>query len=100
MAHAQSHSASRPLPMSTDLPRRRAIAVLSFSEMEPFSKMMLKNRLFIHPAFATTLAILCGLSAPAAAQPAGAPQFGPQYGPWGFDLSGADPKAKPGDSFD
>jgi putative endopeptidase len=57
---------------------------------------MLKSRLVIHPAFAAALAILCNLSAPAAAQPSGAPQFGP----WGFDLSGADPKAKPGDSFD
>ncbi len=40
-----------------------------------------------------TLAIVCGLAAPAMGQPA------PQFGPWGFDLSGVDPKARPGDSF-
>jgi putative endopeptidase len=48
---------------------------------------------FTCAALATTLALM--LSAPAAAQPTGTPVFGP----WGFDLSGVDPKAKPGDSF-
>jgi putative endopeptidase len=41
------------------------------------------------------LALFFGLAHPAAAQPTGTPVFGP----WGFDLSGVDPKAKPGDSF-
>jgi putative endopeptidase len=58
--------------------------------------MLVKNRLFACAALATTLAIGCALSDPSAGQPAGAPEFGT----WGFDASGIDRKAKPGDSFD
>ena len=58
--------------------------------------MLVKSKSSIHPAFAATLAVFCSLSAPAAAQPAGAPQFGP----WGFDLSGRDLTVNPGNSFD
>src|SRR5262249_55164982 len=54
---------------------------------------MLKNRLFACAALLATLG--AGPSIPSLAQPAEQPQFGP----WGFDLSGIDPKAKPGDGF-
>ena len=55
--------------------------------------MPVRNRLLTAAALAATLTL--SLATFAAAQPAGAPQIGP----WGFDLSGVDPKAKPGDSF-
>ena len=57
--------------------------------------MLMKNRLFACAALVATLAFAGGPSAPSLAQPAEQPQFIP----WGFDLSGVDPKAKPGDSF-
>jgi len=57
--------------------------------------MLTKNRLFACAAILATLALGGGPSAPSLAQPAQQPQFGP----WGFDLSGIDPKAKPGDGF-
>ena len=57
--------------------------------------MLMKNRLFAYGALAMALAVGGGRIDPAAAQPATAPQIGA----WGFDTSGIDPKAKPGDSF-
>src|SRR5262245_48154487 len=58
-------------------------------------KMFMKNRLLACAALAAMLLLAGGPSTPSGAQPAEQPQFGP----WGFDLSGVDPKAKPGDSF-
>src|SRR5262244_777453 len=57
--------------------------------------MLMKNRLLACAALVAMLALAGGPSAPSRAQPAEQPQFGP----WGFDLSGIDPKAKPGNSF-
>src|SRR5215470_734264 len=65
------------------------------AELVERSKMLTKNRLFVCAALIATLALAGGPSAPLGAQPAEQPQFGS----WGFDLSGMDPKAKPGDSF-
>src|SRR5262249_48944810 len=64
-------------------------------ELVERSKMLTKNRLFVCAALIATLALAGGPSTPLVAQPAEQPQFGS----WGFDLSGMDPKAKPGDSF-
>src|SRR5262245_31368016 len=57
--------------------------------------MPVTTKLLSRAAIAATFAIVCGLAHPASAQPTGTPTFAP----WGFDLSGVDPKAKPGDSF-
>src|SRR5215813_3097929 len=57
--------------------------------------MLTKSRLVACAALVATLVLAGGPSAVSVAQPAEQPQFGP----WGFDLSGIDPKAKPGDSF-
>src|SRR5262245_17258120 len=57
--------------------------------------MPVTTKLLSRVAMAATFAIVCGLAHPASAQPTGTPTFAP----WGFDLSGVDPKAKPGDSF-
>src|SRR5215831_13910687 len=65
------------------------------SNWEP-CHMVTKNRLFLSAALFATLTFVCGPSAPSLAQSAGAPQFGA----WGFDATGMDPKAKPGDDFD
>jgi putative endopeptidase len=80
--------------------------------------MARKQNLFTGAALAATLALAGGAAAisqarePLEAQYPGAPlaaaaddqtvgQASPatQYGTWGFDISGMDPKAKPGDSF-
>jgi putative endopeptidase len=57
--------------------------------------MPVKNKLLTFVALAVTLAIGAGRADQSVGQPAPVPQFGP----WGFDLSGVDPQAKPGDSF-
>ncbi|HWE47759.1 MAG TPA: M13-type metalloendopeptidase [Caulobacteraceae bacterium] len=75
----------------------------------------MKNRLFMSAAIAATLAFGAGAALAHEPNPAPSDQqilfegvvegaaadqaAGPQYGPWGFDESGVDPKAKPGDSF-
>ena len=58
--------------------------------------MPIKYRLFTLPVLGAAFAVVYGLALPVAAQPTGTPTFGS----WGFDLSGVDPKGKPGDSFD
>jgi len=55
----------------------------------------MKNRPSTYLALAMALAISVAHIAPSAAQPATAPQIGA----WGFDVSGIDRQAKPGDSF-
>lgn len=63
--------------------------------------MLVTNKLLSCAALAIAVAIGGGLADQSAGQPApqiGA-QIGPQIGTWGFDLTGVDPKAKPGDSF-
>ncbi len=77
----------------------------------------MKNRLFTSAALAVTLAFGMGAAGVTLAhEPSQAPtdqenlfdgiadaaaadHAGPQYGTWGFDETGIDPKAKPGDSF-
>src|SRR5262249_47640220 len=59
-------------------------------------RMPVTTKLLARVATAATFAIVCGLSHPVVAQPTGTPTFGA----WGFDLTGVDPKARPGDSFD
>ena len=78
----------------------------------------MKNRLFTSAAVAATLAFGMAMAGAAlahdpnpapsgleglfdgwAADGAAADQAGPQYGTYGFDETGIDPKAKPGDSF-
>jgi len=57
--------------------------------------MLVKNRLFAYAALAVAVVIGVGRAEQSAGQPAAVPQLGA----WGFDLTGVDPKAKPGDSF-
>src|ERR1700716_1027792 len=57
--------------------------------------MLMRNKLLAYLALAMALAIGGGRLDRPAAHPATAPQTGP----WGFDLAGLDPQAKPGDSF-
>src|SRR5262245_3294542 len=57
--------------------------------------LMKKNKLLTFLALAVAVAI-GGLSAD---QSTGQPTTAPQFGPWGFDLTGMDRQAKPGDSF-
>src|SRR5882757_6310495 len=60
------------------------------------SDMLTKNRLFLSAALAAMLALAGGPSATSLAQSAD----GPQFGAWGFDTTGIDPNARPGNSFD
>jgi putative endopeptidase len=60
---------------------------------EPCEEMLVTNKLFTYAALAIAVAIGGGLADQSAGQPV------PQIGAWGFDLTGVDPKAKPGDSF-
>src|SRR5215813_55463 len=55
----------------------------------------MKNKPFAYLALATALTLGVAHVVPSAGQPATAPQIGA----WGFDTSGIDPQAKPGDSF-
>src|SRR5215510_686747 len=57
--------------------------------------MLVKNRLFAYAALAVAVVIDVGRAEQSVGQPAAVPQLGA----WGFDLTGVDPKAKPGDSF-
>jgi len=57
--------------------------------------MLMKKKLFVYVALAVALAIGAARVNQSAAQSAAVPQIGA----WGFDLTGVDPKAKPGDSF-
>jgi putative endopeptidase len=57
--------------------------------------MLVKNKLFTCAALAIVVAVGSGRADRSAGQPAAVPQLGA----WGFDVSGVDPKAKPGDSF-
>ena len=62
--------------------------------LEPLG-MLMKNRMFAYVALVMALAI-----GPARVdQSSGQSAAVPQLGAWGFDTSGIDPKAKPGDSF-
>src|SRR5581483_2875075 len=54
--------------------------------------MILKARFL---ALTLALTVACGLAGRSDGQPASAPQFGA----WGFDITGINPSAKPGDSF-
>ena len=57
--------------------------------------MLMKKMLFAYVALALALAVGAARVNQSAAQSAAVPQIGA----WGFDLTGVDPKAKPGDSF-
>jgi len=57
--------------------------------------MLVKHRLFAYAVLAVAVVIGVGRADQSAGQPAPVPQLGA----WGFDLTGIDPKAKPGDSF-
>jgi putative endopeptidase len=57
--------------------------------------MVVKNKLFAYAALAMALAISVTCVDPSAGQTATKPQIGA----WGFDISGIDRQAKPGDSF-
>jgi putative endopeptidase len=57
--------------------------------------MLMKKKLFAYGALAMALAVGAARVNESAAQSAAVPQIGA----WGFDLTGVDPKAKPGDSF-
>src|SRR5215510_1004232 len=57
--------------------------------------MLVTNKLLTYAALAIAVAIGGGLADQSAGQPAATPQIGA----WGFDITGIDPKAKPGDSF-
>jgi putative endopeptidase len=56
--------------------------------------MLVKTRLFMFGALATALACAVHVD-----RSAGQSAAAPQIGPWGFDVSGVNSKAKPGDSF-
>ena len=56
--------------------------------------MLVKTRLFMFGALAVALAGAAHVD-----RSAGQSAATPQIGPWGFDVSGVDAKAKPGDSF-
>ncbi len=56
--------------------------------------MLVKTRLFMFGALAMALAGVAHVD-----RSAGQSAAAPQIGPWGFDVSGVDAKAKPGDSF-
>src|SRR5947209_2161516 len=59
--------------------------------------MLVKNKLLTYAGLAIAIAIGGGLANQSAGQPA--PQIGAQISLWGFDTTGVDPKANPGDSF-
>src|SRR5262249_43622441 len=62
--------------------------------------MLVQNKLLTLVALAVTLAVGAGGAEQSGGQPAAVPaQGGAQVAPWGFDLTGIDQKAKPGDSF-
>src|SRR5437867_3840740 len=58
--------------------------------------MPVKNNLFMSAVLAATVALF---ASPWADRSAGQTAPAPRYGAWGFDHSGVDPKARPGDSF-
>ncbi len=57
--------------------------------------MLMKHKLFAYPALVVALAVGAARVDRSAAQSAAAPQIGA----WGFDVTGVNPTAKPGDSF-
>jgi putative endopeptidase len=65
--------------------------------------MLVKNKLLTYAGLAVAVAIGGAVADRSMGQPTAATQIGAQIGaqigPWGFDLTGVDPKAKPGDSF-
>src|SRR5262249_55991928 len=65
--------------------------------------MLVKNKLLTYAGLAVAVAMGGAFADRSMGQPTAAPQISAQIsaqiGPWGFDLTGVDPKAKPGDSF-
>ena len=57
--------------------------------------MFMKNKPFAYMALAAALVVVGGR----VDQSVGQTPTAPQIGGWGFDISGIDPQAKPGDSF-
>src|SRR5213593_2204301 len=57
-------------------------------------RMLVKSKLLAYAGLAIAVAIGGGLADQSEGQPA--PQIGAQIAPWGFDLTGVDPKARPG----